>query len=152
TAMIVWLMKQLGRPVSYSLGAKISFGDMGHFDPNSQYFIYECDEYDRNFLAFQPFLSSITGVAYDHHDIFPTENEYQQAFKDFLNQSKNKILWDDDASKLELSSDDTTNVLKKSGVEPSINLSGQVNRQDGWLAVQTVHRITQKPTQELIDI
>src|SRR3989344_3611042 len=31
TAMAIWLFKQLGMPISYSVGAKISFGDMGHF-------------------------------------------------------------------------------------------------------------------------
>src|SRR3990167_5690010 len=41
TAMAVWLFKELGIPVSYSVGAKISFGDIGHFDPASQYFVYE---------------------------------------------------------------------------------------------------------------
>jgi len=30
--MAIWLFKQLGIPVSYSVGAKISFGDMGAFD------------------------------------------------------------------------------------------------------------------------
>ena len=29
TAMVVWLFKQLGVPISYSVGAKLIFGDMG---------------------------------------------------------------------------------------------------------------------------
>jgi UDP-N-acetylmuramate--alanine ligase len=70
--MAVWLFKQLNLPISYSVGAKISFGDMGAFDPASKYFVYECDEFDRNFLAFHPYLSIISGVSYDHHEIFPT--------------------------------------------------------------------------------
>jgi len=60
TGMMVWLMKQLGLPVSYSVGTTISFGPSGQFDPKSEYFIYECDEYDRNFLNFHPYLSLIT--------------------------------------------------------------------------------------------
>ena len=31
TAMTIWLFKQLGLPISYSVGAKIPFGDMGEF-------------------------------------------------------------------------------------------------------------------------
>src|SRR5690606_15594626 len=31
TAMTVWLMKQLGQPISYILPAKTSFADMGHY-------------------------------------------------------------------------------------------------------------------------
>ena len=33
----------------------------------SEYFVYECDEYDRNF-AFEPTLSIITALDYDHVD------------------------------------------------------------------------------------
>ena len=47
TAMMIWMLKQLGLPLSYSVGAKLSFGDMGQYDPKSEYFVYECDEYDR---------------------------------------------------------------------------------------------------------
>src|SRR5262245_21542474 len=62
TAMVVWLFKQLAVPISYSVGSKLSFGEMGEFDPASQYFVYEADEFDRNFLAFHPHLSLISGL------------------------------------------------------------------------------------------
>lgn len=88
TAMLVWLFKQLGLPLSYSVGAKLSFGNMGHFDPKSEYFVYEADEFDRNFLAFEPHLAVITGVSWDHHEIFPTREDYQEAFKEFISQSR----------------------------------------------------------------
>ncbi|HET7639183.1 MAG TPA: Mur ligase domain-containing protein, partial [Ktedonobacteraceae bacterium] len=56
TAMTIWAFKQLGLPVSYSVGAKLPFGDMGEFDKSSEYFIYEADEFDRNFLSFEPYM------------------------------------------------------------------------------------------------
>ena len=71
TSMVIWLFKELGIPLSYSVGAKISFGDMGQYDKDSEYFAYEADEFDRNFLAFEPYMSLITGVSWDHHEIFP---------------------------------------------------------------------------------
>src|SRR3990167_10447653 len=43
TAMIVWLFKQLDIPISYSMGAKLSFGDMGEFDSGAEYFVAESD-------------------------------------------------------------------------------------------------------------
>jgi len=97
TGMMVWAMKQLGIPVSYSVGSTLPFGPSGKFDPNSEYFIYECDEYDRNFLNFQPFLSLITAIDYDHPDTYPTEAEYTNAFKQFIEQSAHSILWRSDA-------------------------------------------------------
>ena len=59
TAMIVWIAMKLGIPVSYIIGTTLPFAPAGHYEKNAEYFIYEADEYDRNFLNFHPsrFLS-----------------------------------------------------------------------------------------------
>jgi UDP-N-acetylmuramate--alanine ligase len=144
TSMVVWLFKKLGLPLSYSLGAKISFGDMGHFDPKSEYFVYECDEFDRNFLAFHPYMSIISGVAYDHHEIFPTEENYQTAFRDFIAQSKSVVMWQDDYTKLKLPQDDkfTIENYDNSQIE-QINQPGLYNRRDAWLAIKAMNLLTE---------
>ncbi len=97
TAMIVWTLKQLGVPVSYSIGTTLSWGPSGKFDPSSEYFVYECDEFDRNFLHFYPELAIITSIEYDHPDTYPTEEDYASAFRQFIHQSKASILWQHDA-------------------------------------------------------
>jgi len=96
TAMLVWTFQQLGIPVSYSVGSTLGFGPSGKFDPNSDYFVYECDEFDRNFLHFSPYVSLITSVDYDHPDTYPTQAEYSEAFSQFIRQSEHTILWDRD--------------------------------------------------------
>lgn len=153
TAMVVWLLRNIGKYPSYSVGAKLPFGDMGNFDVSSEHFVYECDEYDRNFLAFKPYMSLISGVAHDHHDIYPTEESYKQAFRNFLSQSQWKVLWQKDAEKLGLSLDETYSILqeKEPGIS-QIQLVGEVNRLDGWLAVQGVHEATQWELAQLIEI
>ncbi|MBI5906836.1 hypothetical protein HY857_02170 [Candidatus Saccharibacteria bacterium] len=152
TAMLVWLAQKVGLKTSYSVGAKTSFADMGHFEPGSEYFIYECDEYDRNFLAFYPFMSLISGIAYDHHDIYPTEDSYRQAFRDFLGQSQSKIVWRSDVNRLGLATDDTYLVLDDNSPEiADIKLVGEVNRQDAWLVVQATHQLTKQPVDQLIN-
>lgn len=139
TAMIIWLFKQLGIPVSYSVGAKTGFADMGSFEPISDYFIYEADEFDRNFLAFEPYLSVITGVSWDHHEIFPTREDYQAAFKEFISQSGKVFVWQDDADYLELTTETKIHVLDSGEPEINkINLNGRYNRLDAWLAIQAV--------------
>jgi len=97
TGMAVWLFQQLGIPISYSVGTTLPFGPSGKFDPKSEYFIYECDEYDRNFLNFHAHLSLITSIDYDHPDTYPKESEYTEAFQQFIAQSSHTILWDIDA-------------------------------------------------------
>ncbi|MBP7775328.1 MAG: hypothetical protein KA069_01875 [Candidatus Saccharimonas sp.] len=93
TALMVWVLKQLGVPISYSAGSTISFGPSGFFDPASSYFVYECDEYDRNFLHFRPFLTLLTSVDFDHPDTYPTQRDYVDAFSTFLAQSNQAIMW-----------------------------------------------------------
>ena len=96
TAMIVWVFRQLGVPVSFSIGATTPFAPAGYFDPASQYFVYECDEFDRNFLHFTPDISLITSLDYDHPDTYPTPEDYTAAFSQFLVQSQQTILWQRD--------------------------------------------------------
>lgn len=151
TAMVIWLFKQLRLPVSYSVGAKISFGDMGQYQEKSRYFVYECDEFDRNFLAFEPYLSIITGVSWDHHEIFPTREDYQAAFKEFIDQSEQTVLWREDLEYLALAPNSRYMVEDaQSKHVQQITLAGLYNRLDGWLAVQAVHRITNEPVDTLI--
>ncbi len=153
TAMAVWLFKQLGVPVSYSVGAKISFGDMGNFDPASQYFIYEADEFDRNFLSFYPEVSLITGIDWDHPDIYPSREEYYAAFRQFLGQGKLSYTWQDDAKRLGVQASDSLELIDEhdSEIDSNVHLSGHVNRQDAWLVASSLAKLLDKPREELIE-
>lgn len=151
TAMAIWLFQQLGVPLSWSVGAKLPFGDMGHYEPGSHYFVYETDEFDRNFLSFEPFLSIITGVSWDHHEIFPTREDYRQAFREFVDQSGHSVLWQEDFEYLELSAG--SKLLVQKSDEPQIaalQLKGLYNRLDAWLVIRAVQRLTDTPATELI--
>lgn len=152
TAMVIWLFKQLGIPVSYSVGAKLSFGEMGQYDSKSEYFIYEADEFDRNFLAFEPELAMITGVSWDHHEIFPTREDYQAAFREFIDQSKHTFLWQEDADYLQVA--ESSNLTRVDSSDPEIEmlaLKGRYNRLDAWLAAAAIMRLSGEPGRELID-
>lgn len=96
TGLIVWGLGQLGIPVSYSIGTTLSFGPSGQFVPGSRYFVYEADEFDRNFLQFTPWLSVITALDYDHPDTYPTPDDYREAFVQFIEQSSYTVLWEKD--------------------------------------------------------
>jgi UDP-N-acetylmuramate--alanine ligase len=153
TALTTWLFKQLKVPASYLLPAKTNFAEMGEYDPKSEYFIYEADEFDRNFLAFEPAISVITGVSWDHHEIFPTREDYQAAFREFIDQSAHTFLWQEDADYLELEDASARHVLDSSNHHiDAIKLLGRYNRMDAWLAIQAVHRATGAPVEDLIHI
>lgn len=150
TAMVVWLLKQLGVPVSWSVGAKFSFGDMGHYEPGSAYFVYEADEFDRNFLSFEPHLSLISGVSWDHQEIFPTREDYQAAFREFISQSDHTIVWNDDADYLGLTATPDITTLSWQDNKEVITLDGLYNRLDAWLACEAARRLTAAPRKTII--
>jgi UDP-N-acetylmuramate--alanine ligase len=152
TAMTIWLLKQLGMPLGYILPAKSGFADMGAYDANAEYFVYECDEFDRNFLSYEPYLSLITGIDWDHPDIYPTREDYNAAFCEFLEQSQQSILWQADADRLSLEPGTDQVVLDEAdpAIGTSLTLPGLVNRQNAWLVANSLQRITDRPFGELI--
>ena len=133
TGMLVWMLQQLGVPVSYLVGSTLSFGPSGRFDPASRFLVYECDEFDRNFLHFSPWLSLITSVDYDHPDTFPTPDDYRAAFRQFGEQSTQVITWREDA---EVFTPANVTVLEQT--DPQMTLAGEHNRRNGTLAARAV--------------
>lgn len=136
TGMLVWALEQLGVSVSYSIGTTISFGPSGKFDPKSEYFVYECDEYDRNFLHFKPYLSLITAVDYDHPDTYPTRADYTAAFRQFIDQSGQVIMWRADAEYLQAAPAQAW-VLAPNDVL-SLKLAGEHNRRNATLVLKAL--------------
>ena len=118
TSMLVWAFEQLGVPVSYLVGTTLPWGNGGRFDPESEFFIYEADEYDRNFLAYHPYIAAITSVDYDHMDIYPTIEDYRAAFAQFESQS--------------------ANVVNFTTVAEGINLVGELRRIDASIALKAI--------------
>lgn len=154
TAMAIWVFKQLGIPISYSVGGKLSFGEMGEYAEGSQYFVYEADEFARNFLAFHPALSLISGVDWDHPDIYPTREEYYDAFRTFIGQSQKTVLWATDNERLGLAPDESRIVLPDSDeqIDRQVQLPGRVNRLDAWIVAQAISSITQEPVDRLCNL
>lgn len=140
TAMIVWAALKLGLPVSYIVGTTLGFAPAGAYHAGDQYFVYEADEYDRNFLKFSPWLAVITCVSYDHPDIYPTKEDYAQAFSQFERQSSAVIC------------EGATAVLPENGVFLSeeltflpeeFKLAGEVRRKDAALAAEAVIKMVE---------
>lgn len=124
TAMIVWAAMKLGIPVSYMIGTTLPFAPAGHYDKKSEYFVYEADEYDRNFLAFHPWLAVLPVVTFDHPDIYADEQDYQEAFRQFERQSETVIRGDE--------------------IAVGVDLAGEARRYDATLAIDVLQRIMPK--------
>ena len=74
--------KLLAHILDHSIGL---IGD-GSFkvDDNPKYFLLEACEYKNTFLNYNPDISLILNVDYDHVDFFKTEEDYQLAFINVL--------------------------------------------------------------------
>ena len=131
TSMIIWTALKLGLPVAYIVGTTLGFAPSGAYKQGDQFFIYEADEYDRNFLKYHPWLSVITTVSYDHADIYPTREDYVAAFDQFKNQSEN--------------------VIENSEFSPeNFKLAGQARRYDAALACEAIHKMAPEISEERV--
>ncbi|MEE0887925.1 MAG: Mur ligase domain-containing protein [Candidatus Saccharimonadaceae bacterium] len=119
TAMIIWVALKLRLPVAYIVGTTLGFAPSGAYHSEDKFFVYEADEYDRNFLKYYPWIAVVTTVSYDHPDIYPTKSKYVEAFEQFEKQSETVI---------ESSSFD----------KDDFKLAGEVRRGDAALAAEAI--------------
>ena len=131
TAMIVWASLKLGLPVSYIVGTTLGFAPSGACHDSDKYFIYEADEYDRNFLKYHPWLAVIPAVSYDHPDIYSTREDYEAAFSQFKKQSK-RIIENRDGTVVWSDGD------KSEFLPDNFRLAGRVRRMDAALAAEAL--------------
>lgn len=140
TALLAWVFMQLNIPISYSIGTTITFGPGGKYDPKSEYFIYECDEYDRNFLHFHPHLSLIMSLDYDHPDTYSSPQEYLAAFRQFAQQSHGCILWKRDGTLLQ--ANDSWELRDDEIMD--FTLPGQHTRRNATIVAKALERLNVK--------
>lgn len=129
TTMLIWLFEQLKIAASHLVGSNLDFARAGVFKSNSQYFIYECDEYDRNFLHFYPDWSLIPSLDWDHVDIYPTQDNYEQAFSQFINQSQQVFIWPKDNRPIFRQ----TKINLATEINPRLTILGEHNRANAQL-------------------
>ena len=137
TAMMIWLLKELGEPIGYSLGGKLAGMPAATVEPGSRWFVYEADEFDRNFLSFKPRLSLIAGIDHDHPEVFPTMEAYTAAFRQFVSQSERVVIGRHDASVLYPDRNQPARLETPQTKPPhaGLKLAGEVNRQNATLAL-----------------
>lgn len=92
TSMILHVLKQNHIACDYLVGSQIEgFDRMVCVDENTKIAVYEGDEYfsspidkQPKFLHYHPDILIITGIAWDHMNVFPTFAGYCQVFKDLI--------------------------------------------------------------------
>jgi UDP-N-acetylmuramate--alanine ligase len=83
TGMIAQILLAAGLDPTVVVGGVLpALGSNGRYG-EGDYFVVEADEYDYMFLGLRPEVIVITNLEHDHPDIFPTEDDYIAAFRQF---------------------------------------------------------------------
>ncbi len=102
TAMLMHVFKSLNIDFDYLVGSQITGYQYMVRLSNAPYIIIEGDEYltspidpKPKFLWYKPHYAIITGIAWDHINVFPTLEIYHHQFKLFLDsmQPQSPLVW-----------------------------------------------------------
>jgi UDP-N-acetylmuramate--alanine ligase len=114
TAMLIWILEQLGVDPTFIVGSVINQLGCNARSGTGLYFAIEADEYDNMFLGLSPKIAVITNIEHDHPDCFPTKQEYRDAFMKFVQRVRPGgciLLCHDDPEALSLAEDMTNSEI-----------------------------------------
>ncbi len=111
TGMVMHVLKQKGRSFDYMVGSKLrDFDVMVKLSEDAPVMIFEGDEYltspiDRRpkFHWYKPHIALLSGIAWDHINVFPTFENYVDQFRIFIDlvEKKGTLIYNIDDRDLE---------------------------------------------------
>ncbi len=123
TSMILHVMHYHNIEVDYMVGAQLEgFDTMVHLTENNDFIVLEGDEYlsspiDRRpkFHLYQPNIALLSGIAWDHINVFPTFENYVEQFEIFVNQiTKGGILvYNEEDPTVKKVAEESTNTMRR---------------------------------------
>jgi UDP-N-acetylmuramate: L-alanyl-gamma-D-glutamyl-meso-diaminopimelate ligase len=123
TSMILHVMHYHDRKVDYMVGAQLEgFDTMVHLTQENDFMVLEGDEYlsspiDRRpkFHLYKPNIALLSGIAWDHINVFPTFDNYVEQFDIFLNQITDggAIIYNQEDPVVKKVVEDSTSLIKK---------------------------------------
>ena len=91
TALLSWVLHASGRKPGFMVGGWLKNFNNNHQVPEGDYFVTEGDEYDSaffdkgpKFLHYRPDASILTGIEFDHADIFKNLDQIKDAFRKYV--------------------------------------------------------------------
>lgn len=123
TSMILHVMHYHNIAVDYMVGAQLEgFDTMVHLTEENDFMVLEGDEYlsspiDRRpkFHLYQPNIALISGIAWDHINVFPTFENYVEQFDVFVDKiTKGGILiYNEEDPEVKKVAETNTNTIRK---------------------------------------
>ena len=96
TAMVLHVLNYHQKSVDYMIGAQLEgFDNSVYLSENNQFIVLEGDEYlsspidsSPKFHHYKPQIALISGIAWDHVNVFKTQSDYNLQFKIFIHSIK----------------------------------------------------------------
>jgi len=123
TSMILHVMNYHEKDVDYMVGAQLEgFDTMVKITDGNDFMVIEGDEYlsspiDRRpkFHLYKPNIALLSGIAWDHVNVFPTYENYVEQFEVFLNEITNggAIIYNEEDAEVKRIVEHSTSPIKK---------------------------------------
>ena len=123
TSMILHVLKYHHKEVDFMVGAQLEgFETMVHLTEHNDFIVLEGDEYLSSpidprpkFHLYKPNIALLSGIAWDHINVFPTYQEYVEQFRIFIDSIvKGGILvYNEEDKELAKIVEETTNTIRK---------------------------------------
>lgn len=150
TSMILHVMHYHNKKVDYMVGAQLEgFDTMVHLTEENDFIVLEGDEYLSSpmdlrpkFHLYQPNIALISGIAWDHINVFPTFENYVQQFEIFVDQiTKGGILvYNEEDTTVKKVAEASQNTIRRLPYQTPIYqvVNGQtlLETSEGWMPIE----------------
>ncbi len=123
TSMILHVLHYHEKDVDYMVGAQLDgFDTMVHLTEENDFMVLEGDEYlsspiDRRpkFHLYQPNIALVSGIAWDHINVFPTYENYVEQFEIFMTSIINggALVYNEEDNEVKKLAEATENPIRK---------------------------------------
>jgi len=123
TSMILHVMHYHNIAVDYMVGAQLEgFDTMVHLTEQNDFIVLEGDEYLSSpmdlrpkFHLYKPNIALISGIAWDHINVFPTYQNYVEQFEIFIQKITNGgiLVYNEDDAEVKRVAEAATNPIRK---------------------------------------
>ena len=123
TSMILHVLHYNGKEIDFMVGAQLDgFTNMVHLTEDNDFILLEGDEYlsspiDRRpkFHLYKPNIALLSGVAWDHINVFPTYENYVEQFEIFVDSiiSGGILVYNEEDPELVKIAENTANQIRK---------------------------------------
>ncbi|MBS4040596.1 MAG: peptidoglycan synthetase [Flavobacteriales bacterium] len=150
TSMVLHVMQECNKKVDYMVGALLEgFETMVHLTNENDFMVLEGDEYLTSpidlrpkFHLYHPNIALISGIAWDHINVFPTIENYVEQFEIFIEKITpgGILIYNEEDDLVKKVAENATNPIRKIAYKTPVykveNNKTWIETTEGWMPLQ----------------